>query len=269
MKIILFPAAILFLLLSSCGGNTEETPPQAAVDKVTLTYYADVQKGSAGEATSVTLTDAEQAVLLTSLLEGEPTEEFKCGYHGKVSFYVKDSLLYEGEFNLSSDCRHFAYMKDGKLMSVKLDEREVTTLQQYRMKAYENQLAELKWFLGKWQYQEQGALSTEKWVQTGPAEYLAHGYTLKGKDTVFQEHIRLIAADSGVFYIPNVGAQGPVPFRLTHYDKQFVSFENPAHDFPNKITYELVGIGSLVAKIYGVYDNGKPGHVAYFFEKAE
>ena len=66
--------------------------------------------------------------------------------------------------------------------------------------------------------------------------------TMKGKDTVFVEKLRIIAREGDLFYVADVPEnQKPVYFKLTEVtDRSFVC-ENPDHDFPKKIAYLFDG----------------------------
>jgi hypothetical protein len=52
-----------------------------------------------------------------------------------------------------------------------------------------------------------------------------------------------VATDKTVFYTPTVPDQNdakPVPFRMVSYEGHVVVFENPDHDFPQRIVYRFV-----------------------------
>ena len=60
-----------------------------------------------------------------------------------------------------------------------------------------------------------------------------------------------------VYYVPTVKTQNAgkaVEFKMTYStDKEWV-FENPQHDFPQKITYTMITGDSLVAEISGTIE---------------
>jgi len=73
------------------------------------------------------------------------------------------------------------------------------------------------------------------------------------------ETILLEEREGKLLYIPTVKGQNndqPVPFTLTTAAGDSFVFENPAHDFPGKITYRKTSETTLVAKISGKV-NGK------------
>jgi hypothetical protein len=84
------------------------------------------------------------------------------------------------------------------------------------------------------------------------------GGMLQGKDTVFQERMTIRQDGRDIYYLPMVKDQNdgkPVEFKMTSALGDEFIFENPSHDFPQKITYRHAG-DSLLAEISGL-QNGK------------
>ncbi|MGK4567578.1 DUF6265 family protein [Flavobacterium sp. 3HN19-14] len=84
---------------------------------------------------------------------------------------------------------------------------------------------------------------------------IGSSFFIQNKDTVFAEQIALEERDGELTYIPTVSEQNegkPVAFKMTSSTKNQMIFENPSHDFPQKITYNLVGKDSLIAEISGI-----------------
>lgn len=74
-------------------------------------------------------------------------------------------------------------------------------------------------------------------------------------DSIPLESIVLKKEGDDIFYIPTVKGQNndqPVKFKLTSSSANQLVFENPAHDFPQKISYTLETEGSLMAEISGI-----------------
>ena len=119
------------------------------------------------------------------------------------------------------------------------------------------QLDKASWLLGTWQNHSPEGVATEVWRQENDSVYAGSSHFVIGQDTVSAESIRLEASGQGLAYIPTVKGQNndaPVRFTLsTTTDKQLV-FENPAHDFPQKISYAQVSPDSLVAEISGTIE---------------
>lgn len=115
-------------------------------------------------------------------------------------------------------------------------------------------LNKLDWFLGSWSGQTSESIFTESWIKVNDTLYTGQSYFIKGNDTLSQETISLQQHDTSLFYVPLVEGQNenkPVYFRLTFSDSLNAVFENPGHDFPQKIAYQLKPGDSLIATISG------------------
>ena len=122
-----------------------------------------------------------------------------------------------------------------------------------------SKLQNAKWFIGNWENITKESVSREIWVQKNDSTLFGESFTTVEKDTVFYEKIDLIERNDSLFYIVSVRDQNkekPVSFYMTKSTDNQIVFENPKHDFPNKIEYNKVGNDSIFAKIYGI-ENGK------------
>lgn len=128
------------------------------------------------------------------------------------------------------------------------------------VKTYSN-LAKAEWFIGEWGNKSAEGELTERWKKENDSVYLGESYFVVGeKDTVFAEHVRLEEANRKLSYtvsIPGQNKELPVSFEMTSATDNQIVFENPKHDFPNKIIYNLVEKDSLIAEISGL-KKGKP-----------
>lgn len=93
-----------------------------------------------------------------------------------------------------------------------------------------------------------GRIIAESWtpptvnVMLGTTRYLAADRTVSWEFT-------LIEADSGgITMTPHPRGQAPTPFRLTRLAPDTAVFENPAHDFPQRIVYRRAA-DTLIARI--------------------
>lgn len=132
-----------------------------------------------------------------------------------------------------------------------------------------NKLMVADWLIGKWENNsEQGNLS-ESWEKQNDSVYLGHSYFIKGKDTLHFESIELKQKGENVLYIPVVRGQNegkPVEFKLTLSTTKQMTFENPKHDYPQKIVYNQINSDSLVATISGI-QQGKQSIESYPMKK--
>lgn len=127
------------------------------------------------------------------------------------------------------------------------------------------------WLLGKWESKIDDGNLSENWKQVNDSTFQAESFFIKGKDTLHFESIILQQKGEDLFYNATVKGQNEnkaVPFKLTNKTEKQLVFENPKHDYPKKITYELIGKDSLVASISGV-QLGKPSAEKFGMKKAE
>ena len=111
-----------------------------------------------------------------------------------------------------------------------------------------------EWLIGIWENHTPRGIIYESWVKMNAHELRGKSYVLKEGDTLVFETIRLIEERDSLFYIPTVSGQNnglPVPFAMAYISDSSLVFENPLHDFPQRIAYSRVGTDSLVAEISG------------------
>jgi hypothetical protein len=116
---------------------------------------------------------------------------------------------------------------------------------------------QLSWMAGSWGSGPEGVETEEHWTSARAGSLLGMNRTLKGDKTVAFEFLRIEARPDGIFYLASPGGRPATPFKLKETSKQKAVFENPEHDFPQRILYWRDG-ASLCARIEGTR-NGKPG----------
>lgn len=113
------------------------------------------------------------------------------------------------------------------------------------------------WLTGLWENLYPEGKASEKWDKLNDSTLVGSSHFIAGGDTVSAESIRLEQHGDDLFYIPIVRDQNagqPVSFKLTSSSGDQLVFENPAHDFPQKITYARISADSLVAEISGIVE---------------
>ena len=116
------------------------------------------------------------------------------------------------------------------------------------------------WLLGKWSTKTADGDLSEKWIQLNDSTFQGESFFIKGKDTLHFESILLQQNGEELIYNATVKGQNEnkaVAFNMTAGTEKQLVFENPKHDYPQKITYSLINKDSLVASISGV-QLGKP-----------
>ena len=127
------------------------------------------------------------------------------------------------------------------------------------------------WLLGKWSSKMDDGELSENWNQLNDSTFEGKSFFIKGKDTLHFESIVLQQKGKDLFYNATVKGQNnnkAVPFKLTLDSINHLVFENPKHDYPQKITYSLINKDSLVASISGV-QQGKPSSEQFGMKKTK
>lgn len=123
----------------------------------------------------------------------------------------------------------------------------------------------LEWLVGTWSgtnISKPGISYYETWEKVAQYELRGKGVTLQGQDTIFLEKISILVKDNTIYYVADVPEnKGLVYFMFTEITESGFVCENPQHDFPKKITYQVEGI-NLKAQVSG---NGKS--LNYAFQK--
>ena len=120
---------------------------------------------------------------------------------------------------------------------------------------------------GLWAMKTKKGLMYEEWSRHSKDELRSHNFRLNGKDTLTLERVRLINRGDGIFYLPVVEDQNngeAVPFKLVDSETNRFIFENPAHDFPQRIIYHFITADSVVARIEGTKEGKSMGSNYYF-----
>ena len=129
-------------------------------------------------------------------------------------------------------------------------------------------IGDLAWLTGAWvgTRSETGSSIEERWSPPlgGAMLAVSRSVNTSGKMVAF-EYLRIVERDGGLVYIAQPGGKTPTEFVLTELDSGKSSetgprravFENPRHDYPKRIVYELSAEGGLSATI-GQLKGGTP-----------
>ena len=113
-------------------------------------------------------------------------------------------------------------------------------------------------WIGTWTENQADGVFKEAWTKDSDTLLLGTSSMVNGKDTLFQENIRLFLRGKAIFYIPTVPGQNedkPVAFKLITSSDNAWTFENKAHDYPSQIIYTLNNQNSITATIQGTENN--------------
>lgn len=121
-------------------------------------------------------------------------------------------------------------------------------------------LEKMNWLTGNWEQKLPDGTLKETWTKQNDSTFIGNSYFINTKDTVHFESIKLTQKDEELIYSATVVGQNndeAVDFKLTSDADNTFAFENPAHDYPQKITYKKVNETNLIATISGK-QQGKP-----------
>ena len=104
-------------------------------------------------------------------------------------------------------------------------------------------VADLGWMSGHWATESADDRWTEEsWSDPRAGVMLGNSRSGRGGRLAEFEFLRIQAGEDGVpTYLAQPGGQPPVPFRLTAHDAASATFDNPQHDFPQRIVYRRSG----------------------------
>ncbi len=116
-------------------------------------------------------------------------------------------------------------------------------------------LEQASWLLGEWRNSTPRGVLYEAWRVKDDSTYTGRSCFVVGKDTVSAEVVDLEMRGGKLLYIPTVRDQNngqPITFTETTVTEKEMIFENPEHDFPQRITYTQINQDSLLAVVSGM-----------------
>ena len=109
----------------------------------------------------------------------------------------------------------------------------------------------LAWLAGCWQRRAGPSIVEEQWMVPRGGVLLGASRTVV-RDTVREyEVLRIFERGDTLVLAAHPSRQAPSEFRAVGPDPTNVTFENPAHDFPQRIIYRRGAADSLWARIEG------------------
>lgn len=118
--------------------------------------------------------------------------------------------------------------------------------------AAEPDVTSLAWLAGCWQAESGEAGSGEHWLPPAGGTMFGVSRTVKNGKTVAYEFVQVrLNADGKLVYIALPSGQKEATFVASAVGANSVTFENPEHDFPQKVIYSLQSDGLLIARIEG------------------
>jgi hypothetical protein len=129
-------------------------------------------------------------------------------------------------------------------------------------------LSQLSWLAGSWQFTQGGRAVTEIWMAPDGKTMLGVSRTVANGATREYEFMLLREEDDRLTYTAKPSGKTEATFALISSTGNEVIFENPTHEFPQRISYRLNPDGSLLAAIEGTVQ-GKVRRVEYPYRRVQ
>jgi len=112
-------------------------------------------------------------------------------------------------------------------------------------------ITDLGWLAGNWIREDADSVSEHVWLAPRGQVIVGLQRDTRGGITRHTEFVEIRQGPDGiVFHVYPVG-QAPTDFFLVWADERRMLFENPDHDFPQRILYWIENGSTLVARIEG------------------
>ena len=130
-------------------------------------------------------------------------------------------------------------------------------------------LEPLAWIAGCWSNPQGDAGSGEYWQPLAGGTMLGVGRLIRDGRTVEHEFLRLhVDGQNQVIYTAAPSQQKETAFVATRIADGTATFENPAHDFPQSITYSRANDSGMSVRIEGTR-NGAQRAIDFQFERVD
>ena len=124
----------------------------------------------------------------------------------------------------------------------------------------------IAWLQGCWEVASAGRTVEEQWMAPRGGSMVGVGRTVRNGALVEYELVVIRERGEHLVYIAHPSGQPSAEFRSTEVSDSGVVFENPEHDFPQRIGYRRQG-AALDAWIEGM-QNGQNRRIAFPYKRA-
>lgn len=128
---------------------------------------------------------------------------------------------------------------------------------------------DLAWLAGCWEANVRGREINEQWMKPGGGIMLGVARTIaQGKVVEFEFTQIREGKDGAIYYVAKPSGQPEASFKLVKLQNKEIVFENPEHDFPQRISYRLQPDGSLFARVEATV-KGQTRGIDYPYKRAK
>ncbi len=120
------------------------------------------------------------------------------------------------------------------------------------------------WMAGDWCNDSENSRSVERWMAPDGELMLGLSRTVAdGRKTQF-EYMRITLVDGVPTFIAQPNGVPPTAFKRVDGGSDWIRFEQPAHDFPQRVEYRRIG-NALHAEIAGPGNDGQTMTIEFEF----
>ena len=125
----------------------------------------------------------------------------------------------------------------------------------------------MAWLAGCWRGDFGEAGTVEQWLQPAGGIMLGMSRTVRQGKTADYEFMQLRQLPNGVLaFVPQPSGRPPTVFQLVSMSALEAVFENPEHDFPQRVVYSRPEESRLLARIEGTR-NGANRRIEFNFSR--
>jgi len=107
------------------------------------------------------------------------------------------------------------------------------------------------WLKGCWIQVRPNGVVEELWMGPGGGVMLGLGRTVRDGQLREYEFVRIVEADDSLAYVAEPSGQAKATFPLKSLTADEAVFEDPAHDFPQRVIYRRLGPDAMAGRIEG------------------
>ena len=110
---------------------------------------------------------------------------------------------------------------------------------------------QMAWLTGCWIHVKPNGVVEELWTGPGGGVMLGLGRTVRDGQLREYEFVRIVEADGSLAYVAEPSGQARATFPLKSLTADEAVFEDPAHDFPQRVIYRRLGPDAVTGRIEG------------------
>jgi hypothetical protein len=125
-------------------------------------------------------------------------------------------------------------------------------------------IKDVAWLHGCWEMRDGDHVVEERWTGPRTGSMLGVGRTTRGEKLVEHEFVVLTERNGRLAYEAHPSGQATVTFMSKPISGREVVFEDPMHDFPQRVGYRGTGPGQLLAWVEGT-SNGRTRRLEFTY----